>query len=121
MPARLASISSNLLDSVSRRSVLIICNKKTSRMATRPPNEASRLACRYGFLGLLAGPLSRLRLLLLGGGDALVELLDAACRVHELLLPGEQRVARRADFDRDLFHRRTGRKRVSTSAVDPRL
>src|SRR5579862_5996419 len=63
----------------------------------------------------------RFFLLLLGRGGALVELIDASGGIDQLLLTGEQRMARRADLDRDFGHRRTGRKGIAAGAVDPRL
>src|SRR5438552_4268141 len=46
------------------------------------------------------------------------ELLDAAFCVDELLLAGEERVARRADFDVELFERRARLERVAARADD---
>jgi hypothetical protein len=40
-----------------------------------------------------------------GREHALVELIDAAGRIDELLLPGEQRVARRTDSTLDILER----------------
>ena len=57
-------------------------------------------------------------LLRLCGGGALIELVDATGRVHELLLAREQRMARRADLNRDFGDGRTRRKTVAARAVD---
>ena len=51
---------------------------------------------------LRARPRGALRLL-----EAALEALDAAARVHELLLPGVERVALRAHLDVELRLRRT--------------
>ena len=53
--------------------------------------------------GLLGGSLgSGFGLLGVGRGELAAEAVDTASRVHQLLLPGEERVAGRADFDDDV-------------------
>src|SRR5262249_48181632 len=51
----------------------------------------------------------------------LLELLDAAGGVHELPLAGEERVARRADFDVDDLARAARRELVAAAAGDGRF
>src|SRR5437588_8177436 len=76
--------------------------------------------------------LSRKRLLLLFRGLALglfaiapvvllLELLDAAGRVDELHLAGEERVARRTDFDGDVLLGAARDELVAATARDGRL
>ena len=65
------------------------------------------------------GLLGKIRLGLVGlGGVTLLELLDAACAVDELLLAREKRVAAGADFDADRGFRGTRMNHVSTKASD---
>ncbi len=72
-------------------------------------------------LGLFPFALVRFGLLLFGGGHALIELVDAAGRIEELLLAREQRMARGTHLNADVFQRRTGGKRMPASAMDVRL
>src|SRR3954464_5765651 len=61
------------------------------------------------------------------GGSALapavpaLELLDAAARVHQLLLAGVEGVALAAQLDTEVGLRRPGGERVATRALDRRL
>jgi hypothetical protein len=48
----------------------------------------------------------------------LLEALDAAGRVHQLLLSGEERMALAADLETQLFLRRSSGKRLAARAVD---
>lgn len=75
-----------------------------------------------GFFRLALG-FARSGLFLLPLGDlfALAELIDAAGRVDELLLPRKERVACRTDLDRNLRDRRAGRERAAAGAVHPGL
>src|SRR5262245_64226791 len=52
-------------------------------------------------------------------GVFLLETLDAARRVNQLLFAGEERVAVRADFHVNVFLRRTSRPRMTAGANDP--
>jgi hypothetical protein len=52
-------------------------------------------------------------------GVFLLETLDAACSVNQLLFAGEERVAIRADFHMNIFLRRTRRPRMTACANDP--
>src|SRR5262249_14312190 len=47
-----------------------------------------------------------------------IEALDPSGRVHELLLPGEERMARRADLDVDALLRRPGLDDVAARTDD---
>lgn len=69
------------------------------------PGLLSFLGFRLGSLGLAIRPL-----------ELLVELVDAAGRIHELHGTGEERVALRADFDRDLGLGASCRKAITTAA-----
>src|SRR5207247_4087057 len=51
-------------------------------------------------------------------GVTLLEAIDSACRVDQLLLACEEWMALRADLDAQLLLRRTGRPRLAASAVD---
>jgi hypothetical protein len=75
-----------------------------------------------GFFGLALG-FARSGLFLFALGDllALAELIDASGRIDELLLAREERMACRADLNRDLRDRRSGRKRAAAGAVHPGL
>ncbi len=84
------------------------------------PRTLAALQRGFGcFLLLARFALRRFFLLAASRGDALVELIDTSCRIDEFLLSREERVARRADLDRDLRHGRTGDKGVAAGAVDP--
>src|SRR5262245_8285195 len=52
-------------------------------------------------------------------GVFLLESLDAARRLNQLLFAGEERVAVRADFHVNVFLRRTSRPRMTAGANDP--
>src|SRR5947208_15799729 len=58
------------------------------------------------------------RLLAIGPVVLALELLDAAGRVDELHLAGEERMTRRADFDGDLLARAARRELVAATADD---
>src|ERR1041385_1585218 len=79
------------------------------RSASR--NRSTRIATLF-----LGSRLRRRRLLPLG--VALLETVDAAGRVDELLFAGEERVALRADLDAQLLARRAGRPGLAAGAVD---
>src|SRR3974390_918181 len=66
---------------------------------------------RLGLLGLLA----------LVPVVLLLELLDAARRVHVLHLAGEERMARRADFDGDILLGAARLEFVAATALDGRF
>lgn len=77
-----------------------------------------QLSFGCGFFGLALG-FARSGLILLALGDllALTEFVDAAGRIHELLLAREERMAGRADLNRDLRDGRSGRERAAARAV----
>src|SRR5688572_10995166 len=70
--------------------------------------RTASLLRRFGLAGLLA----------VGPVVLLLELLDAAGGVQELHLAGEERMARRADFDVDGLARAARGKLVATTAGD---
>jgi hypothetical protein len=89
-------------------------------MASRayPPGELG--FC--GFLGATAGLSSGgLFLLPLGRSGPLIELVDSAGSVDELLLAGKQGVAGGTDFDADFRQRGAGGERIAAGAVDASL
>src|SRR5579872_965676 len=61
------------------------------------------------------------RLLAVGPVVLALELLDAARRVHELHLAGEERVAGRADFDGNVLLRTARHEFIAATARDGRL
>src|SRR3954451_738933 len=76
-----------------------------------PPTGASRCATSSSLTGLS----------LRGLGGATLEPIDPATRVDQLLPPGVERVAVRADLDVDLRLGRTRRELVAASAAHVRL
>src|SRR5665213_2452836 len=79
--------------------------------------RSSRLGLRGGLriFGGLAS--SGFFLLLLRQDGALVELVNATGGIDQLLLTGEERMASRADLDRDRFQGRAGRKGAAARAM----
>src|SRR5262249_34147747 len=92
-------------------------NKKSKK---RRATDRSSLLTRWLRAQLLLGGVGGL-LLALVPVVLLLELLDAARRVDVLHLPGEERVARRADFHRDVLARAAGHELVAAAARDCRL
>jgi len=70
---------------------------------------AGSLFCKRAFRGIACAT-ARLHLFAFGRLDAvfLVEALDAACGINELLLAGKEGMAGRTDFNLDILYRRTG-------------
>jgi len=80
-----------------------------------------KLRVGSGGFGLLLLACGSLGLFLLGEGHTLVEFVDAAGGIDELLLTREERVARCTDLNRDRRQGRTAGKRGPTGAVNRRL
>src|SRR5690606_16147101 len=80
-----------------------IGHDRAARLQAREPGRGPRL-----FPALLAGD---------GAAVALSEALHAARGVHQLLLPGVERVAGGADLDVDVRHRRARLPRAAAGAV----
>jgi hypothetical protein len=82
-----------------------LVSRGLSRTTGRPGNQYLVVdELSFGFASVLA-----------------IEALDAACRVDQLLFPGEKRVATRADLEPDLRLGGSRLPRLSTSAVYGRI
>src|SRR5262245_32219085 len=86
------------------------------RSAILDPLSSTFVSSRL--VSLFPHPLSGGSLLVLFG-VFLLETLDAARRVYQLLFAGEERVAVRADFHMNVFLGRTSRPRMTAGANDP--